>query len=118
MTNDNGTNQAVGEDGIEVIAGPRQSGKTTEAIKLANEQGAYLAVHNRKRATQVYHADGYPDLDRFPITYRELCNSEPMPRNMKVVIDDLDMFLRSEVYPNITGVSTTATDTTTLDTFD
>lgn len=110
------TNDPPFDSGIKVITGPRQSGKTTEAIKLANEQGAYLAVHTKNRATQVYHSDTYPDLDRFPITYRELCNSEPKPIDRKVVIDDLDMFLRSEICPHITGIAIAAAETTTLDT--
>lgn len=100
---------------MNVITGPRGSGKTTEAIKLANEEGAYLAVHTQDRATHLYHSDNHPDIDRFPITYRELYEKKAVRPDLTVVIDDLDIFLRSEVYPNITGVAMTADETSALE---
>lgn len=83
---------------MQLIAGPRGSGKTAEAIKLANEHGAYLAVRNKKFAREVYHREGYPDLDRFPITHEALQRGTLRGSNVKkVVIDDLDAFLASVI---------------------
>lgn len=98
---------------MKVVTGARQTGKTTEAIELANEHDAYLVVHTKDRATQVYHGENYPDLDRFPITYQELRNGH-RGRPQRVVIDDLDMFLRSQFDVPVEGVTMTASETKAL----
>lgn len=100
---------------MKVITGDRQSGKTTEAIKLANEEDAYLAVHTRARARQVYHSDQYPDLDRFPITYSEIRSLRKAGYHTEIVIDDLDLYLKSEVEHPVVGVSMTASETIQLE---
>jgi len=78
---------------MKLISGPRGSGKTTKAIELANEEGAYFVVRSKKRADTVYHSEEYPDLDRFPITYYKLMNHRGGQQVRKVVIDDIDDFV-------------------------
>lgn len=98
---------------MKVITGDRQSGKTTEAIKLANKHDGYLVVHSKNRASQVYHSDDYPDLDQFPITYHELEKMRGSHPNC-IVIDDLDMFLHSQIGLPIEAVTMTSSETTVL----
>lgn len=85
---------------MKLLVGPRQSGKTTEAIKLANENDAYLAVRSQEMATNVYHSESYPDLERFPITYDELLEGMARSRVRTVVIDDLEAFV-AQLLPGI-----------------
>lgn len=98
---------------MKVVTGPRQSGKTTEAIRLANEADAHLAVHTHERAEQVYHDEDYPDLERFPITYRELRKGH-RGTNRRVVIDDLEMLLSSTFELPIEAFTMTADETVIL----
>ena len=99
---------------MKVITGSRGSGKTTEAIRLANEHDAYLAVHSEARARNIYHNECYPELDRFPITYEKIrFGLFGHPR--RVVIDDLDMLLQSEFNVPVEAVTMTSSKTTTLD---
>ena len=80
---------------MNIITGPRASGKTTKAIELANEKGAYLAVRTKHIANHIYYSDEYPDLDRFPITHHELIgNGADGSFVRNVVIDDVDHFIR------------------------
>lgn len=95
---------------MKVITGPRQSGRTTEAIRLANEHDANLVVHSKQHATRIYHSDTYPDLEKFPITYQEL-ESNHRARQQRVVIDDLDMFLRHQFDVPIEAVTMTTSET-------
>lgn len=108
----------IEESGMVVIAGHRQSGKTTEAIKLANERDAYLVVHTKDRATHLYHSDKHPDLDKFPISYEELRDRQVGKHRLRVVIDDLDMFLSWMVDVPVEGVAMTAAETVDLSTRD
>lgn len=86
---------------LRAISGPRYSGKTIEAIKLANKQGCYLVVRSPQEATRVFHQHRrdpvYPKVDRFPITYRELLESRGGPYIIGYVIDDIGAFLREVV---------------------
>lgn len=93
---------------MKVITGPRQSGKTTEAIELANENDAYLVVGNQRIAHNIYHSDKHPDCDRFPMTFHELYNHSGK-HNLEVVIDEIDVFLK--YYSNLPVVGITATTT-------
>lgn len=93
------------EEIMKVITGERASGKTIEAIELANEKDAYLVVRNRERAREI--AD---ECDNFPITYDELnrgSHTKGRFRN-EIVIDNVDHFLET-VLPkcNIEGVTMT-----------
>lgn len=101
---------------MKVITGPRQSGKTHQSIKLANETDAYLVVRNQKRARQVYHHDQYPDVDRFPITYDELMNNKYSTSGVQaVVIDNVDEFIQSQLSVPIAGVTLTTEEYTKLE---
>lgn len=77
---------------MKLILKPIQGGKTTEAVKLANETGAYLVVANMHMAAHVAHSF---DLDRYPVTFAELIEKQlkgSWVRN--VVIDNLDECLK------------------------
>lgn len=93
---------------MKVIAGPRASGKTTEAIKLANEEDAYLAVRTKKQANDIYRSDTYPDLKWYPVTYRELEEMEGSI-NKRVVIDNMEAFVKRQLrHLDVVGATTTA----------
>lgn len=81
---------------MKIISGPRASGKTTEAIKLANEEGAYLVVSTRERARAINN-EKYPDPERFQITYDELLNHRGGQHVRKVVIDNMEDFVQRVV---------------------
>ena len=75
---------------MKILRKGRRTGKTTEAIKVANETGAYLVVHSKEEAKRVSD-----DTDRFPITYSELLKGKmegSFVRN--IVIDNLEVFLQ------------------------
>jgi len=96
----------MSETMTDVIIGPRQSGKTTDAIKCANENDAYLVVDSKQRARNLYHSDNHPDLDKFPITYDEL-NTTSRGKVDSVVIDDLMMLLAKQYNVPIDAVTMT-----------
>lgn len=73
---------------MKIINKVRGAGKTTEAIKVANETGAYLVVHSDGEAKRI--AD---NCNRFPITYQELVNPSGRNYGSKVVIDNINIFL-------------------------
>jgi len=86
-----------------VITGP---GKTSEAVKLANDHDAYLAVRNRKHARNVYHSDDYPDPIYFPLTHGELAAGEfSLKFNRKVVIDDLNHYIMATTGAHLVGLT-------------
>jgi hypothetical protein len=82
---------------MKVIIGKRQTGRTSQAIRIANRTGAYLAVRNHRAATEVGART-----NRFPLTHHELsreCLRGSYIRN--IVIDDLEEFLL-QVLPGLT----------------
>lgn len=69
----------------------RRMGKTTKAVKLANETGAYLIVPNKHQAQQVSKEH---KLDRYPITIHEFLADKMKGSFVRnVVIDNADMVL-------------------------
>ena len=89
-----------------MIVGGREQGKTHKAINLANSKDAYLSVHSRKRASEVYHGEDYPNLKYFPITYDELLNRSA-GKNIKVFIDDIGNFVEYCVDVPVVGFTGT-----------
>ena len=83
-------------------------GKTYDAIKLANETDAYLAVATRadvRRVTREYPIKP----NRFPLTYAELMSVKGQgiyPEARAVVIDDVERLLQELLpYFAIKGVT-------------
>ena len=73
---------------MRIIYATRGPGKTSKAVEIANETGAYLIVADRKRAQQVFR-DYRPY--RFPVTFDELLTSGMCGSYVRnVVIDDAD----------------------------
>ncbi len=74
----------------------RRGGKTTEAVKLAIQTGAYLIVPNRNEALRL--SKEFPEL-RFPITWNEFLQSRMQGSFVrKVVIDNLDQCIQ-QMFP-------------------
>lgn len=81
---------------MKVITGPRAAGKTYEAAKIAKETGAYLVVNSMDEASRINNAAGF-----FPVTYEELLSNKMVgSRVRKIVIDNLDIFVRS-MFPHL-----------------
>jgi len=99
---------------MEVISGPRGSGKTTELIRVANENEATLVCHTKERCKHVYYSDMYPDLEIEPISYDELVGDSLRGEHKAVVLDDVDMFLRYTLEKNVVGFSVTSDKTIEL----
>ncbi len=83
-----------------IYAGGRRSGRTTELIKLAMKENAYILVSDRNRALDIRRlADklGYPGL-LFPITAAEFWRSRNRGYVTKLLLDDADDFLASMAF--------------------
>jgi len=83
-----------------MIIRPRQSGKTTDIIKMAVKDDAHIAVHNHEAIRDLInfaHELGYDILK--PVTYHDLLHKETFMgvKNKKVIIDNLEWFARSVV---------------------
>lgn len=82
---------------MKIIIGDRNSRKTTKAIELANQTGAYLVVATRSDA---YRCEEMGAL-RSPLTMAEyLAGHMKGPFTRKVVFDDVERCL-SMINPNI-----------------
>ena len=74
---------------MRTIVLPQGKGKTRNAIKIANEAGAYLLVKNKEEVMRIKK-----DCDRTPITFDAFLNSNmPGAVLQKVVIDDANAFI-------------------------
>lgn len=79
---------------IKFIAGGRRSGRTTQIIKMAEEENAYILVSDHGRARSLcslaeklgYHI-------RFPITFHEFWRARNTGYISKLLIDDADDLL-------------------------
>jgi hypothetical protein len=82
----------------------RRLGKTTKAVDIANETGAYLIVRNRTRAQELGKLT-----DRFPITFDELIRNKMRGSYVrKVVIDDFDTLLAGILADLLPGIEVEA----------
>lgn len=79
---------------MRVITGPRQSGKTTEAIKEADRTGSILLVQSHAAVSQVESQAADMGVDIEVQTYRDLINGRLLGSHPDVVIDNLDMFVQ------------------------
>lgn len=79
---------------IKFIAGGRRSGRTTQIIKMAEKENAYILVSNHARAYCLFALAqklGYHIL--FPITFREFWRAKNTGFISKLLIDDADDLL-------------------------
>jgi len=80
---------------VKVIHKPRQTGKTTELIKIASQEGGYIVCHSRDEAYRISKTaeeSGKPIL--FPITYDEYLNGLFCGKNIKAFyIDNVELLL-------------------------
>ena len=75
---------------MQIISRARGGGKTTEAVKIARQAGAYLVVLDQREASRI-HAENN-DL-RFPITFDEFLGGQQHNRIKNFVIDNADAFI-------------------------
>lgn len=80
---------------MKIIAWPRQSGRTTEIIKMCAREGGYIVTRDLDAAYQVREQARIMGLViPFPLTYREFINKKYYPRGVeKVYIDDVEALL-------------------------
>lgn len=79
-----------------IVRGPKQSGKTTELIRMAAEHSAYLVVFGHDQAYQATQKAKEMGLDiHFPLTYKEFISGAFDQRGVRgVVIDNVDMLVQ------------------------
>lgn len=82
---------------MKVIADDRQTGKTTELIKMSAETGFYIVCHSRREAGRVFRVAIESDLViPFPKTHREfLAHQYYSPGIKGFLIDNLDLLVLS-----------------------
>lgn len=80
---------------MRVILGDRQTGKTTDLIKLAAERGGYIVCHTENEAHRVFreaYDQGYEITH--PITFADLLNGHFYAKGIReLYIDNADMLL-------------------------
>lgn len=81
---------------MKVIIGTRNSGKTHEAIALANKRNAHLVVNTEKMKRIVI--DQMPDVKHRVFSYHDIKRGrlEGIHPN-RIVIDDLEWFIQSMI---------------------
>jgi hypothetical protein len=89
------------------IIGNRNTGKTTELIKMSAEKGFYIVCKNQSEASNI--AIKALDLDLqipFPITYEEFINKDYYPRGIRgFLIDNVEMLLLRLTNVNIEAIT-------------
>ncbi len=80
---------------MKVIHKPRQTGKTTELIKIASQEGGYIVCHSRGEAYRISKtAEEIGKQILFPITYDEYLNGSYRGKNIKAFyIDNVEFLL-------------------------
>lgn len=75
---------------MKLINRSRHSEKTKDAVRIANETGAYLIVRDSYAALEISNFT-----NRFPVTYAEFFDSNRMKasRVRNIVIDDIDCLI-------------------------
>lgn len=82
-----------------VVSGPRQSGKTSKLIRMADKQKAYIVTSNTTNAELIAKQATEMGCDILhPITFRELFKGADRLRGSyikKLLIDDFDFFVQA-----------------------
>lgn len=76
---------------MKIISLPRGKGKTTEAVKIVRETGAYLVVLDQQEAVRIHQEN--KDI-RFPITFDEFLRGQQGNFVKNFVIDNADAFIQ------------------------
>jgi hypothetical protein len=83
---------------MKVIHKPRQTGKTTELIKIASQEGGYIVCHSHDEAYRISKtAEEIGKQILFPITYDEYLNGSFCGKNIKAFYIDNVEFLLSRI---------------------
>lgn len=94
---------------MKIVSIPRQSGKTTDLIKLASEEWYYIICSNRQRACYIADMATKLNLDiPFPITFNELPLRSKFIKG--VLIDDFEELLHLLVGGNIPIIQMTTSE--------
>lgn len=94
------------------IIKPRQSGKTSELIRLSENRGEYIAVATKKRAECLFQqARKMKAKIPYPVTLGEVARGGIDRRHIRnILIDDADAVLK-EAFPGVQIDVITMTDT-------
>lgn len=97
---------------MEVITGPRQNGKTTEAIKLSNDKDAHLVVRTAERRATIEASSHYPEVENNIYSMHEIKNDTARGvRPNRFVIDDISFVLSLLVGGEVCGITATGNST-------
>ena len=92
-----------GGESVKLIFKPRQSGKTSELIRMSEETNAYILTPNRMMAqhiSKMAEEQGHNIL--FPVTLDEYLNSRFKGSHVRhILIDDADMILQ-QIFNEVT----------------
>lgn len=88
---------------MDIIMDYRQTGKTTELIKMSAEKNEYILVANRQRASEVQRMAQNMGLNiLYPITLHEYLDTRMRGSFIKnILIDDADLILQ-EIFNTVT----------------
>jgi hypothetical protein len=80
---------------VKVIYKERRTGKTTELIDMASQNGGYIICHSRDEAYRISkEAEKNGKQILFPLTYEEYLNGSFCGKNIKAFyIDNVDFLL-------------------------
>lgn len=100
---------------MQILQGPRASGKTTDLIKASALTGAVIVTSSKRMVEEIRRMADRLDLSiPMPLLYKDVLRSSHKMdgrRDIKILIDDLDIFLQDLTSPNvrITGATLTPT---------
>jgi len=80
---------------MKVIHKPRRTGKTTELIKIASQEGGYIVCYSYEEVYRISKtAEEMGEQILFPITYDEFLNGSFCSKNIKAFyIDNVELLL-------------------------
>ena len=81
---------------MKIISRPRQAGKTTELIDMAEKRGGYIVCHSIKEAQRIFHTAKEQGKNiNLPITYEDLLGERYHGQGIKeFYIDNADYLLQ------------------------
>lgn len=80
---------------MKILAWPRQSGRTSEIIKMCAEEGGYIITRSIEAAYKIREQARIMGLSiPFPLSYKEFVDKKYYPRGVeKFYIDDVEALL-------------------------
>lgn len=92
---------------MKTIFGDRRTGKTTTAINLSSDTGAYIVCSDMKQATNIARMANEMKLKiPFPLTFHEFLEKQYYGEGIKsFIIDDLENLLRCITNVRISAVT-------------